>query len=52
VKEEEESSEINYALFGWQLKPRVIPLKKSGATTCPLDKVTFILVIYINILRV
>jgi hypothetical protein len=35
---------ISYPLIGRRFEPRVVPLKKSGVTTSPLDGVTVILI--------
>jgi hypothetical protein len=39
LKKDEKWSEFKYPLCGWRLESRVIPLKKSGVTTSPLDRV-------------
>jgi hypothetical protein len=43
-KEHKEYRGKNSPLDGWRLEPRVIPLKKSGVPTSPLDGVTAILI--------
>jgi hypothetical protein len=44
LKIDDEYSLKHYPLVGLRLDPRAIPPKKSGASTCPLDRVTFILI--------
>jgi hypothetical protein len=46
LKKDEDYSQINYPLIGWRLEPRVVPLRKSGVPTSPLDGVTIILIQY------
>jgi hypothetical protein len=40
-------SDTHYLFDKSRLDPSAIPLKKSGAPTCPLDRVTFVLIQYI-----
>jgi hypothetical protein len=44
LKKDDENILKHYPLVGLRLDPWAIPLKKSGAPTCPLDRVTFILI--------
>jgi hypothetical protein len=47
LKEDDEYSLKQYPLVGLRLDPLSISLKKSGAPTCPLDRVTFVLIRYL-----
>jgi hypothetical protein len=47
LKENDEYSFKQYPLDELRLDPTSIPLKKSGAPTCPLDRATFILIRYL-----
>jgi hypothetical protein len=44
LKEDDEYSLEQYALYGLRLDPLSVPLKKSGVTTRPLDGVSVLLV--------
>jgi hypothetical protein len=43
LKEDDECSLKQYPLYGLRLDPLSVSLKKSGAPTCPLDRVKLFL---------
>jgi hypothetical protein len=47
LKRDDEDSVMHYPYNELRLDPSAIPLKKSGEPTCPLDRVTFILIPYL-----
>jgi hypothetical protein len=47
LKEDDEYSLKQHPSYGLRLDPLSMSLKKSGATTYPLDKVMFVLIQYI-----
>jgi hypothetical protein len=44
LKKDHEYSLKQYALYRLRLDPLSVPLKKSGAPTCPLDGVSLLIV--------
>jgi hypothetical protein len=47
LKIHDEYSVMHYPFDELRLDPSAIPLKKSGVPTCPLDRITFILIQYV-----
>jgi hypothetical protein len=47
LKRDDEYSVMHYPLDELRLDPSAIPLEKSGAPICPLDRVMFILIPYL-----